>query len=68
MHDRETRLVDLLRSCNFDRSRLSDSDNETVWDLARRASIELHTPGARWPSSPGADNAVEVTLTPESRP
>ncbi len=68
MYDHCARLVDLLRSCDFDRSRLSAPDNEAVWDLARRASIELHIPGARWPSSPGADNAVEVTLIPESRP
>ena len=62
MYDRCARLVQILESCDFDRSRLSASDNETVWDLARRASVELPRPGVTWASSPGADlTGGEVT-------
>ena len=55
MHDRETRLVQILRTCDYDRSRLSDVDAAEAFALAARASIELWRAGVAWPSSPGAD-------------
>lgn len=62
MHDRETRLVEILSACNYDRARLSDADCAEVSALAARARIELPRAGVAWPSNPGADlTGGEVT-------
>ncbi len=56
MHDRDIRLVEILSSCDYDRSRLSDVDAAEAFSLARAAQIELWRPGMVWPSSPGTEH------------
>ena len=55
MHDRDIRLVEILNSCDFDRTRLTGALHAAVFNLARAAGIELYRPGVAWSSSPGAD-------------
>ncbi len=55
MHDRDTRLVEILSSCGYNRTHLTDVLRAEVFNLARAAQIELWRPGTAWPSSPGAD-------------
>ena len=60
--DSGTRLVEILSSCGFDRTRLTSALHAEVFDLARAAGIELHRVGAIWASSPGADmSGGEIT-------
>ena len=52
MYDHETRLLEILTACEYDRGRLSVADDAEARRLAGRDGIELWHPGARWPSSP----------------
>lgn len=40
------RLAEKLRNADFDLAQLSEVERVETYALARRASIELHTPGA----------------------
>ncbi len=51
--ERETRLAEKLRRVGVDLNRLSDTERERVFGLARAAWLEIWRPGLRWPSSPG---------------
>ena len=55
MHDRETRLIEILRACNYDTVALSPAEYAEVFRLARACHIELPRPGVPWPNIAGSE-------------
>ena len=55
MHDRELRLIEILRACDYDTAALSPAESAEVFRLARACHIELPRPGVPWPNIAGSD-------------
>ena len=55
MHDRKSRLAEILRACAYDTDSLSPAEYSEVFRLSRACRIELPRPGVRWPNIAGTD-------------
>lgn len=62
---RQKILLRLLRSCNYDLTRLSAVDRIEVEELSRRTGIDLPRPGETWGSNATADqHGLHVSRIP----